>query len=313
MRYFKFALVAGMLPLSTAVGAQTTSPQLPPQNPWSKTINLDINPLIGRGISQQDNNDIVDDSSVDASIRFSRSISPEADFRLRAGVILTPNIYDSDAVSSGLYAQVSVGERAFANGDPRSLREYATAFPDKTKPYLRYRISRAYDGFVNDGTRFDHRITAGINHRDVRGVMCPRSEPDGSYNGPCTSEGMFFEYDVVLNTQWSTESERNRIYPSAKFTVTSRPIFGDLRVFGSIFGETSFFSNSRVDSGSLREDRLLQFNAGLDLSAPFQSWLGLSSGAFSISGQWAKQWSNDADRRFTRAIFAPSLAVDFAF
>jgi len=127
--------------------------------------------------------------------------------------------------------------------------------------------------------------------------------------------GWAWEACGKLKYLWSTDSTKNRIFPTASADVISDPFWDDLRAVAAAMGEWSFYRNERVGSRSeLRQDLRLGVQAGLDVSAPVRRLFAVKKDiSAEVIGRFQRNWSDGADTEHSRLYFGPSITFGTRF
>lgn len=299
---------------------------------WKREIYFGISPTLGQNSPAFLETDIIDDSGAEFYIRATRPLIGPINLRFQAGLAASPNLLDGDAVASGYYGQVSLGEADDSLTRFLALNSAGVEVPaslqDTVLPYARYRYTRNFEGtslFRTDKAK-DNQFVIGLRFRDVRGIMCEPREIERRRNTPsgpkpdCSGpRGLYLEFDPRLTLVESNDPLRDRMSPSFRGQIVSRPLGPGIRLFGEAYGEISYYDSSRVPSGERREDRLRRFTAGLylsDITTPALrrfTGLGEISTDVSIALRYEQKFSNKPDTAYERWFLVVGASLTYPF
>lgn len=316
-----FVAVSSDTSLTQAAAPQPQSYVSPVQAPapsqkWKMWIDLRASPAIGEDVRISSDTDRVDDSDYEATLRIRHDIDRLRGLRIeaRAGVVALPNTFDNEDAESSIYGEVQLGDTFLTFADIRRLRlgQSASATARKAaRPYVRYRFSRNYGGFVTDYKRTDHRFTAGLRYRYVPWTVVWTPTEGGQPSQPVTLPRTYFEARGELTRVDSTAPSQEHWNPRVQVDFYSRPFWNATRFVVKATGDLFRFDNLRTQGGERILDKRLRLSAGFDVSEPIKDWMDLTDTSLQleITGRWQRRWSNQPTREHSRAYFVPQLSL----
>lgn len=314
------AVATAISVLSVPVAAQTASPPAPQGfwRGWSGTLENKVAPALGEPIADTFADDYVDQSEYEVSFALKRNLDSffGAPFELKGGVTAQPHLSDDGAQESAAYAQVTFGDsfvplnQLIAEGRLRKPKNREDAW----RPFVRYRFADVQSGILDKHARDEETVSGGIRWRNVLTVQCDGGRSADVY--PCGEDhGWALEVRGELAYLWSSDSSRDRIYPTARADVISPMFWGGVRTVAAVWYERSFYQNERVGvDQELREDERLRIQAGFDISAPVQRLFATGKTITAeLLGRFQRNWSDRADREHSRLYFVPSISFRTEF
>lgn len=314
-----FALAIALLGWPASVCAQTAA--LQPErrgvlDDWGGRFEISIAPRLGKEQPFESSEELVDESEGEVSLSVRRpNTVGRLPLQLKTGITHSPQYVDEADPQSAYYGEVSVGDSYL------SLREFALRHSgeragdveDGMRPYARYRFARVYEDFFDSWRRNDHRLAVGVRYRDVRTIMCEVAAPAASEAGACSNvPGVSWEARGEVNRIWSSDPAEERLAPSGRLSVYSRPMWGGLRAYGEADLEARFYDSVRIaPGGRKREDLRLRLTAGVDLT-PLVGRAVPGMG-FTLAGQFQRRWSNEDGRGHSRFYFIPTITWGRSF
>jgi len=288
-------------------------------NNWSGFVENKISPALGEPISDAFADDYVDQSEYEAALAIQRPLDFAGGLlmEVRGGFTAQPHLSDDNAQESSYYGQLTLGDTYLPLG--RAVQDgrlqKADDIEDAVRLFGRYRFASVHSGFLEKRTRDEQQTTAGIRYRDVRRIRCTDGRTAKS-EYPCGNvAGWSWEARAELTYLWSTESSKDRIFPTVRGDIISGPFWGGFRGVVSAVGEWSFYQNERVGPESdLRQDFRLRVQAGVDITGPLRRLFGGSKAVSGeVLGRFQRNWSDRSDKEHSRIYFVPSLSFRTTF
>ena len=268
---------------------------------WEGEAELTLRPSIGEPISTDGDDNLVDDSDYEFSLRFWRPINRLNKMRvqLKLGLSGTPNYLDGDNPESAAYAEVQLGDtyvpfRNLLDGEFERAPEAANAI----RPYARYRLVSVHDQFLRDWKRTDHKVTLGVRYRRVKYVMDDVQVP-----------GLYFEGHAEVTRVGSSQGSEELWNPRLQFDVIGAPFWMGTRFVFKATGEGSLYTKAEAPDGDKRRDWRLRLTSGFDISKPLKELTGIKGLRAEVLGRFQRRWSNDSNREHKRIYFVPTVAL----
>lgn len=308
---------AALCLFATAATAQSAEPpSAEAADNWEGEIEFSIGPRLGKEQPFDTSEELVDESEAELSVAVRRTLDGFPwQLQLKAGMAWSPQYFDDGDPESGLYSEASIGDTYVPLRQLllRGKKDRAKAVEDGLRPYARYRFTRVHNQLLGNRVRDEHQATFGLRFRDVRTIMCERELPPADMAGACTdTRGVYWEARAEINRIWSTDPNEERVVPSLRVDLYSRPLAGEVRIFGQAQIEARFYEQARDPvSGGRREDLRLRLGAGLDLSG--LSGRVLPGLGLELMAQFQRRWSNDDTKEHKRFYFIPSLTLTKTF
>lgn len=304
--YYLLAVVGVMPAVPVAAQTNASSNSIATDPPLlNAEFGIGLSPTIGKPISSDADDSLVDDSEYELSLRVWRAVNHLKKMRvqIKIGVTDAPNYLDGDNPESTAYGELQIGDtyipfRELLKGEFGSP---VLASTNAIRPYARYRLVSVHEDFLQDRTRTDHKFTLGVRYRRVPYVMDDPEVP-----------GLYVEGRAEVTRAFSTSDPDEFWNPTLRLDVYSPPFWMDTRFVATVAGDANFYAHTRAPDGDKRRDLRLRTTIGFDVTEPLKRLLGISGIRGELFGRFQRRWSNDSQKEHTRLYFLPSVSLSAA-